>query len=151
MENLWHPVTTDESGFVSAPIAFRGHCLRGAFFSGAIAVVLTTLLAFVPEQHHGVAAVGTFLVLPIACIITASRCIRFVSLVGCSVGLAWGFFLVWLVFVLVQNPSNVGWKSLPAMFTLIPIVFLVISLPIWVLRRLIRKRQHSCLLENTIT
>lgn len=142
--------TFDEKRFRITRSAFRSYCLISAVFSGIVAIVLVVLTFLVPEQNYGVLIAISAIILPIACIITASRNIRFTSLIGSSAGLAWGFLLVWLVFVLVQNPSDVGWLTLPLVFVLIPIVFLAISSPIWFLSRLIRKRQRASLWENAI-
>lgn len=142
--------TFDEKLSRSTRSALGACCLIGAVFSGIVAIVLVALTFLVPEQNYAVLIASVAAILPVACIITAFRNIRFASLIGSSAGLAWGFLLVWLVFVLVQKPSDVDWMTLPLVFTLIPLVFLAISSPIWFLGRFIRKRQRASLLENAI-
>ena len=142
--------TVDGKRSRSTRSALRPYCLISAVFSGIVAIVLVVLTFLVPEQNYTVLIGSVAAILPLACIVAASRNIRFTSLMGSSAGLAWGFLLVWLVFVLVQKPSDVGWMTLPLVFTLIPLVFLAISSPIWFLGRFIRKRQRASLLENAI-
>ena len=142
--------TFDEKLSRSTRSALRACCLIGAVFSGIVAIVLVALTFLVPEQNYPVLIPSVAAILPVACIITAFRNIRFASLIGSSAGLAWGFLLVWLVFVLVQSPSNVGWTTLPLVFTLIPLVFLASSSPIWFLSRFVRNRQRASHLANAI-
>lgn len=134
----------------SARSALKACCLISAVFSGIVAIVLVVLTFIVPEQNYAVLIPSVAAILPVACIVAASRNIRFTSLVGSSAGLAWGFLFVWLVFVLVQNPSNVGLTTLPLVFALVPLLFLAISSPIWFLSRFVRSRQRGSLLANPI-
>jgi hypothetical protein len=150
MSNLQEVTSRNESGSRTTRSVFLSCCQRKAIFSGLVAVVVAAISLIVNEQSYGILLSFAVVTVLIACIITASRTLEYIRVVASSVGLAWGFLLVWLVFVLVKEPSNVGWLTLSLVFMIVPLVFLAVSSPIWFLSRYIRNHKRTSLLKNPI-